>query len=142
MFISPAESGRGFPALVLCKIGAVSRQLREAPIEKRSCYVWTMSTAATAPQRTKGVDGILYVYAHSIEDGTLMIQEDCFRLPRQCAGSAETLHRCLSEVDFPARATSPTRCRHGSRSKQRSLHGSEFALKLVCRQCREPRFKR
>lgn len=64
-------------------------------------HVWTafgaLSKAARLPQGTPAVVGILYVDAHFVEDGgMLLFQGDCLRLPRRGAGGAGNRHSSVA----------------------------------------------
>ncbi|KAM7292566.1 hypothetical protein ISCGN_025704 [Ixodes scapularis] len=84
----------------------------------------------------------LYGYTHSVEDGTLDSRLPSSS-PSRCQrrryfpllSGDDSPNLCSSEVDFRARATSSTRHRHGSRSKQssheRTVPSSRSSLSVV-----------
>lgn len=118
----------------LCKIGAQ----RKCPLS----YVWIVSTAVTAAAEDTGSGW------HSLRLCALRPEWHVFdsrRLPssspsrcRQCRESLslsgdDSPNRCLSEVTFVQRATTPTSDanREPKAKKKRSAHGTELAPKFV-----------
>lgn len=89
MFIVPTENGQGFPAPF-------------ARSELRENVLWAMyglyRQLWRPLRRTPAVAGILYVYAHFVQNGTCLIQGDCLHLPHRGAGSAGSLYRWVAMI--------------------------------------------